>query len=159
VSLGRTFADEDTGVLFCEPSPTSAAGTWAAQDRGDDYCVAYDGGIEIIERDISAGEGGHMKKSDLVNEVAKVVANKREAKAAVETIFSSITKALKKKQSVTIVGFGTFKVVQRKARKGRNPQTGTALKIKAKKVPKFSSAKALISATGTHGDDDEPLEC
>ncbi|MFZ7113190.1 MAG: HU family DNA-binding protein [Desulfatiglandales bacterium] len=84
-----------------------------------------------------------MNKGDLVNEVAKVVKTKKEAQAAVDTVFSSITKALKKKDTVTLVGFGTFKVEKRKARKGRNPQTGEEIKIKAKKVPKFVPGRAL----------------
>ena len=84
-----------------------------------------------------------MNKGDLVNEVAKVVSTKKEAQAAVDCILSTITKALKKKDTVTLVGFGTFKVDKRKARKGRNPQTGEPIKIKAKKVPKFVPGKAL----------------
>lgn len=84
-----------------------------------------------------------MNKGDLINEVAKVVSTKKEAKAAVDCVFSSITKALKKKDTVTLVGFGTFKVDKRKARKGRNPQTGESIKIKAKRVPKFVPGKAL----------------
>ena len=87
-----------------------------------------------------------MNKGDLVNEVAKVVKTKREAQAAVDCIFSTITRALKKKDAVTLVGFGTFKVAKRKARKGRNPKTGEALKIKAKRVPKFVPGKALKDA-------------
>jgi len=58
----------------------------------------------------------------LVNEVAKVVNTKKEAQAAVACVFSTITKALKKKDTVTLIGFGTFKVLQRKARKGINPR-------------------------------------
>ena len=87
-----------------------------------------------------------MNKGDLVNEVAKVVETKKQAQAAVDCIFSTITKALKKKETVTLVGFGTFKVDKRKARKGRNPQTGEVIKIKAKKVPKFVAGKALKDA-------------
>ena len=87
-----------------------------------------------------------MNKGDLVSEVAKVVGTKKEAQATVECVFSSITKALKKKDTVTLVGFGTFKVQKRKARKGRNPQTGEAIKIKAKKVAKFTPGKALKDA-------------
>ena len=89
-----------------------------------------------------------MNKGDLVNEVAKIVNTKKEAKAAVDCVFSTITKALKKKDTVTLVGFGTFKVAQRKARKGINPQTGTKIKIKAKKVAKFVPGKALKDAIG-----------
>jgi len=87
-----------------------------------------------------------MNKKDLVNEVAKAVSTKKEAQAVVDSIFSAITKALKKKETVTLVGFGTFKVDKRKARKGRNPQTGEVIKIKAKKVPKFVAGKALKDA-------------
>jgi DNA-binding protein HU-beta len=87
-----------------------------------------------------------MNKGDLVNEVAKAVNTKKEAQAAVDCIFSSITKALKKKDAVSLAGFGTFKVAARKARKGRNPQTGEEIKIKAKKVPKFVAGKALKDA-------------
>ena len=87
-----------------------------------------------------------MNKGDLINEVAKVVSTKREAQGAVDCIFSSITKALKKGDAVTVVGFGTFKVTKRKARKGRNPQTGEEIKIKASKAPKFTSGKSLKEA-------------
>jgi nucleoid DNA-binding protein len=87
-----------------------------------------------------------MNKEDLVNEVAKAMNTKKEAQAAVDCVFSTITKALKKKDTVTLVGFGTFKVNRRKARKGRNPQTGEELKIKAKNVPKFVPGKALKDA-------------
>jgi nucleoid DNA-binding protein len=87
-----------------------------------------------------------MNKGDLINEVAKVVSTKKEAQAAVDCVVSSITKALKKNDTVSLVGFGTFKVGQRKARKGRNPQTGAVIDIKAKKVPKFSPGKALQDA-------------
>ena len=87
-----------------------------------------------------------MNKGDLVKEVVKVVNTKKEAKAAVDCVFSTITKALKKRDKVTLAGFGTFKVAQRKARKGRNPQTGEEIKIKAKKVPKFVAGKGLKDA-------------
>ena len=81
-----------------------------------------------------------------MKEVAKVVNTKKEAQAALDCVFSSITKALKKKDTVTLVGFGTFKVGQRKARRGRNPQTGKEIDIKAKTVPKFVPGKALKDA-------------
>jgi len=87
-----------------------------------------------------------MNKGDLVNEVAKVVSTKKEAQAAVDCVVSSITNALKKNDTVSLVGFGTFKVGQRKARKGRNPQTGAVIDIKASKVPKFVAGKALKDA-------------
>jgi len=87
-----------------------------------------------------------MNKGDLVEEVAKVVNTKKEAQAAVDCVFSTITNALKKEDSVTLIGFGTFKVGQRKARTGRNPQTGAEIKISAKKVAKFVAGKALKDA-------------
>jgi nucleoid DNA-binding protein len=87
--------------------------------------------------------GKEMNKGDLINEVAKVVATKNEAQAAVECVFDSITKTLKKKGQAAIAGFGTFKVSKRKARAGRNPQTGAEIKIAAKSVPKFTAGKSL----------------
>jgi DNA-binding protein HU-beta len=87
-----------------------------------------------------------MNKGDLVNDVVKVVSTKKEAQAAVDCVFASVTQALKKKGAVTLVGFGTFKVDKRKARTGRNPQTGEEIKIKAKNVPKFAAGKALKDA-------------
>ena len=87
-----------------------------------------------------------MNKGDLVNDVVKVVSTKKEAQAAVDCVFASITQALKKKGAVTLVGFGTFKVDKRKARTGRNPQTGEEIKIKAKNMPKFVAGKALKDA-------------
>jgi nucleoid DNA-binding protein len=87
-----------------------------------------------------------MNKADLVAEVAKVVGSKRKAGGAVSCVLDTITKALKKGQTLTLVGFGTFGVSKRKARVGRNPQTGKEIKIPAKKVPKFSAGKALKNA-------------
>jgi len=87
-----------------------------------------------------------MNKADLVAEVAKVVSSKKMAEEAVTTVFDTITKSLKKGQPVTLVGFGTYSVSKRKARMGRNPQTGKEIKIPAKKVPKFSPGKALKDA-------------
>jgi len=103
---------------------------------------------ETIKSNIPKKGGEGMNKGDLVNEVAKVVNTKKEAKAAVDCVFSSIIKTLKKKkpETVTIVGFGTFKVNKRKATTGRNPQTGEKIKIKAKRVPKFVAGKALKDA-------------
>lgn len=87
-----------------------------------------------------------MNKGDLVAEVAKVVSTKKEAQAAVDCVFSSITEALSKNDTVTLVGFGTFKAVERQARKGRNPQTGEEIDIAARNVPKFVPGKALKDA-------------
>ena len=87
-----------------------------------------------------------MNKADLIEEVAKVTCSKKEAVLAVDATLAAIKKALKKGNTVTLVGFGTFRVSKRKARKGRNPQTGAAIKIAAKKVPVFKAGKGLKDA-------------
>ena len=84
-----------------------------------------------------------MNKADLVNEVAKVVKTKKDAQAAVDCVVATIVEALKSGDTVSLVGFGTFKTTERKARKGRNPQTGEEIEIRAKKVPKFVPGKGL----------------
>jgi len=87
-----------------------------------------------------------MNKAELIKEVEKVTCTKKEAVGAVNAVFVAILKALKKGGTVAIAGFGTFKVAKRAARTGRNPQTGKEIKIKAKKVPKFTAGKALKDA-------------
>jgi DNA-binding protein HU-beta len=87
-----------------------------------------------------------MNKSELISEVAKVVSTKKVAQDSVDGVISSIIKSLKKGEDVALTGFGTFKVVKRKARKGRNPNTGEAIKIKATKALKFTPGKALKEA-------------
>ena len=87
-----------------------------------------------------------MNKTDLVNEVANIVDTKKDAQAVVECVLASITKALENGDPVSLVGFGTFKVAERKARVGRNPQTGKEINIAACKVPKFVAGKALKEA-------------
>ena len=87
-----------------------------------------------------------MNKAQLVDEVAKVTCSKKEAELALGATLAAINKALKKRDTVTLVGFGTFRVSKRKARKGRTPQTGAVLKIAAKKVPVFKAGKDLKDA-------------
>ena len=87
-----------------------------------------------------------MNKGDLIVEVAKVTGTKKEAQDAVDRVFSSIANALTRGDAVTVVGFGTFKVAERKARTGRNPQTGAQMHIEARKVPKFVAGKGLKDA-------------
>ncbi len=88
-----------------------------------------------------------MNKSELIDVIAKSAdISKASAGDALDATLSAIRAALKKGQSVTLVGFGTFKVGKRAARTGRNPRTGEAIKIKAAKVPKFSAGKALKDA-------------
>ena len=87
-----------------------------------------------------------MNKAELINEVSKVMCSKKEADEAISATFAAIQKALKKGDTVTLVGFGTFKVSKRKARKGRNPQTGKEIKIAAKKVPVFKAGNGVKDA-------------
>lgn len=89
-----------------------------------------------------------MTKADLVEKMAKDAGiSKAAAGKALESFTGNVTKALKKKDGkVTLVGFGTFQKTRRKARKGRNPQTGEAIKIKAKNVVKFKPGKKLSSS-------------
>ena len=77
-----------------------------------------------------------MNKQDLIAKIAKDVdLSKSTAGAAVESFFDTVTKALKKGDSITFVGFGTFKTSQRKARTARNPQTGAAIRSQAPRGP------------------------
>ena len=88
-----------------------------------------------------------MNKSELVDAIAKSAdISKAAAARALDATIDSIKKALKKGDTVGLVGFGTFKVGKRAARNGRNPRTGATIKIKAAKVPKFSAGKGLKDA-------------
>jgi len=89
-----------------------------------------------------------MTKAELVEKMAKdAKISKAAAGDALNSFIASVTKALKKKDGkVTLVGFGTFAKVRRKARKGRNPQTGAAIKIKARNAVKFKAGKKLKDA-------------
>lgn len=86
-----------------------------------------------------------MNKADIINEIAKVTCTKAEASKVLNTFLETIIKDIKKGNKVTLIGFGTFSVVKRAARKGRNPQTGATIKIAAKKIPKFTAGKELKS--------------
>ncbi|MBA7669214.1 DNA-binding protein HU [subsurface metagenome] len=88
-----------------------------------------------------------MNKAELVEEVADQTGlTKRASREAVDAIISAITDSLTREERVTLVGFGSFQVMERKARKGRNPQTGRELQIPAKKVPKFKAGRGLKEA-------------
>ena len=87
-----------------------------------------------------------MTKADIVTAVEEKGMTKKAAAAAVDTVIEAITGALAKGEKVSITGFGSFSVKKRKARTGRNPQTGAAISIKAKNVPAFSAGKALKDA-------------
>jgi len=89
-----------------------------------------------------------MTKAELIGQMAKDAGvSKVAAGAALDSFMGCVTKALKKRNGkLTLVGFGTFKKVYRKTRKGRNPQTGEIIKIKGKNVVKFSAGKKLNDA-------------
>ncbi|MGB6975856.1 MAG: HU family DNA-binding protein [Gammaproteobacteria bacterium] len=85
-----------------------------------------------------------MNKQELIDAIAMDAnLSKADASRAVEAVIKTVTKALKKGDQVTLVGFGTFRARQRKARTGRNPQTGQIIQIKAAKVAAFSAGKLL----------------
>ncbi|NBU59347.1 MAG: HU family DNA-binding protein [Betaproteobacteria bacterium] len=85
-----------------------------------------------------------MNKSDLIDAIASEAdISKAAAGRALDAVVSSIAKALKGDDTVSLVGFGTFYASTRAARTGRNPRTGAEIKIKASKVPKFRPGKAL----------------
>jgi len=88
-----------------------------------------------------------MNKADLIEAIAKDVnLSKADAGKALDSLTKRITQSLRKGENVTLVGFGTYSVTKRKARTGRNPQTGETIKIKAKKVAKFKPGKDLTKA-------------
>ena len=88
-----------------------------------------------------------MNKTELIEKIASATEmSKASAGAALEAFVDAVTASLKKKKQVTIVGFGSFDVQRRKARTGRNPATGEAIKIKASNAPRFRAGKALKDA-------------
>lgn len=85
-----------------------------------------------------------MNKAELVAAIAaKTELSKKDSEKALKAFIETVTEELKKGGKVQLVGFGTFNVVQRKARDGRNPQTGKTMKIAASKAPKFKAGMAL----------------
>ncbi|HET6604617.1 MAG TPA: HU family DNA-binding protein [Xanthomonadaceae bacterium] len=88
-----------------------------------------------------------MNKADFITAVSKHAdLSKADAGRAVDAVIETVKKALKKGDSVSLVGFGTFTVRKRAARTGRNPRTGQTIKIKASKNPAFKAGKALKDA-------------
>ena len=88
-----------------------------------------------------------MRKPDLANAIAeKADLTKEQASRVLNAVLEEITNALHRKDSVTLVGFGTFTVGERAARTGRDPRTKEPIKIKAARVPKFKAGKALKDA-------------
>jgi DNA-binding protein HU-beta len=88
-----------------------------------------------------------MNKTELISDVAgKANMTKKDVEKVLSALFSSIEEALKNQEKVQLVGFGTFEVRDRKARTGRNPQTGEEIKIPASRVPAFKAGKTLKDA-------------
>ncbi|MGO9614414.1 MAG: HU family DNA-binding protein [Dissulfurispiraceae bacterium] len=88
-----------------------------------------------------------MTKAELIDKIAAGASlTKADAAKALDATLDAVRMTLKKGQKVTLVGFGTFAVAKRKARKGRNPRTGQEIKIPATKVPKFTAGKTLKDA-------------
>ena len=88
-----------------------------------------------------------MNKAELISKIADEAGiTKVQAGAALGSFVDGVKKTLKKGNKLTLVGFGTFAVSKRAARKGRNPQTGETIKIKAKKVARFKAGKELNSS-------------
>ena len=91
-----------------------------------------------------------MTKNDLVEQLAQEYElTKAFARDIVDSIFDKVTDAVRKGEEVSIFGFGKFKIAERKARKGRNPQTGETIKIAASKNVKFEQAKAMKDLVNT----------
>ena len=91
-----------------------------------------------------------VNKNDLVAAVAEASdLSKADAASAVESVFDSISSALKRGDEVRLVGFGTFSVAHRKESKGRNPRTGEEITIKASNQPKFKAGKGLKDAVNS----------
>jgi DNA-binding protein HU-beta len=85
-----------------------------------------------------------LTKAELIDKMAEDAGiTKAAAGLALKSLIESVKTSLKKSKKVSLVGFGTFSITKRKARMGRNPQTGEAIKIKAAKVPKFTPGKGL----------------
>lgn len=87
-----------------------------------------------------------MNKAELIEAVQKALgkeATKKQASEAVAAVLDSIAKGIKKDEAVQVIGFGTFKVSKRAPRKGRNPKTGAAMKIKASKSVRFAASSVL----------------
>jgi DNA-binding protein HU-beta len=102
--------------------------------------------LSVLEDKLTRGKNT-MNKAELIDAIADSAdLSKAAAGRALDSAIETITKALKKGDTVTLVGFGTFSVRKRGARTGRNPRTGEAIKIKASKVPGFKAGKALKDA-------------
>ena len=91
-----------------------------------------------------------MNKNDIIDSVAQATdSTKSDAAKAVESVFNTISSALKSGDDVQLIGFGSFSVADRAAREGRNPRTGETIQIAASKQPKFKAGKALKDAVNS----------
>jgi DNA-binding protein HU-beta len=103
--------------------------------------------VKSCSEQLNINTENRMNKTELIDAIAaEANISKADAGKAVNAFTNAVTKALKKGDSVALIGFGTFKVNQRAARTGRNPQTGKEIKIAARKSPAFTAGKALKDA-------------
>lgn len=87
-----------------------------------------------------------MNKAELATKISEAVGiTKSQASASIDTLIETVAKTIKSGKKVTLIGFGTFSLVKRAARKGRNPKTGEVIKIKARKIAKFKAGNELNS--------------
>lgn len=95
--------------------------------------------------------GGKMNKADMIEQIAQAAEiSKSAAERAVDAMIGAVKSSLHRGHSVTLVGFGTFYVSERAARKARNPRTGESIDIKAARLPKFRAGKALKDALNSY---------
>jgi DNA-binding protein HU-beta len=116
-------------------------------NRALPLCCELPGYPQQIAHQTLSREGRFVNKSELIDHIARQAdISKAAAGRALEALIGGVKATLKKNNSVSLVGFGTFTVSKRAARTGRNPRTGAAIKIKSAKVPKFRPGKALKDA-------------
>jgi len=102
-------------------------------------CLTGNRQVTVVSR-----ETGTVTKADLIEELSKVAKlTKKQSEAIVDTVFDGITEALAKGEKVELRGFGSFRLRQRRARRGRNPKTGTIVSVPAKRVPFFKVGRRL----------------
>jgi DNA-binding protein HU-beta len=114
------------------------------------YSVVYNAGNILLPDITNYEEETEMTKAEIVERIAgEAKVTKSAAAKAFAAVVGAVKEALQKGDKVSVVGFGTFSVSERKARKGRNPQTGKEIKIAARKVPKFTAGKNLKESLNT----------
>jgi DNA-binding protein HU-beta len=132
----------------CQALRSSAAiGVEIDPDRPRSHCRQRRSNPPILLSSCDTFEGTPVNKTELIEHIARQAdISKAAAARALEAVIGGVKTTLKKNNTVSLVGFGTFSVGKRAARSGRNPRTGAAIKIKAAKVPKFRPGKALKDA-------------